>query len=237
MRSAPARSGVVDKWSTDYKSHNSIARRGVLVGAENDARKPESWAPTVLLLAAGAIAEFLYPMLISESRLGRWVEGALTVAILFGVCWAVGALVNLVTARPWKSPSSKTISVVIAVMVVNAIVLHFNDMLPGRTPSGSGATAEVSAPSSGGGEAGVRVEPAGGDVVNADGLAPYHGKVIPTDTCLEGQRRMQGHCVDPAFRVVRRGTLGRCPSGYVDHPAHPALCALPIVAERISSNR
>src|SRR5690606_9890865 len=117
----------------------------------------------VLLLAGGAIAEFLYPLQMSESRVGRWLEGALTVAILFGICWSVGALVNLVTARPWRSPSSKTISVVIAVMVVNAIVLHFNGTLPGRAPPGGGAAAQVSAPSAGG-EAEVGPGLAGGEV-------------------------------------------------------------------------
>lgn len=32
---------------------------------------------------------------------------------------------------------------------------------------------------------------------------------------------------------VARGALGSCPAGYVDHPANPAQCVLPIIAERM----
>lgn len=32
---------------------------------------------------------------------------------------------------------------------------------------------------------------------------------------------------------VKRGWFGRCPTGYVDHPADPKKCALPHVAERM----
>lgn len=32
--------------------------------------------------------------------------------------------------------------------------------------------------------------------------------------------------------IVDRGTFG-CPTGYVDHPADPSKCVLPVVAERI----
>ncbi len=37
--------------------------------------------------------------------------------------------------------------------------------------------------------------------------------------------------------VVDRGLLGGCPTGYVDHPADPKKCVLPIVAERMLNPR
>lgn len=204
------------------------------MNAENEARKPQSWAPTVLVASAVAIAEFLYPLLISETRLGRWGEGALTVAILFGVFWVVGALVNLVNVRPWRSPSPRVISVVIALMVVNAIILFFNGMLHGGRPGGGTGVDEVSSavPPA---DVAVGPKPHEAEVVNADGMKPYYGEVIPLDACPEGQNRVHGVCVDPAPRVVRRGLLGGCPIGYVDHPRAPELCALPYVAERLKS--
>lgn len=50
----------------------------------------------------------------------------------------------------------------------------------------------------------------------------------------EAWRRVQAAARSKApDYVVDRGAFGGCPTGYVDHPADPAKCALPVVAERM----
>lgn len=51
-------------------------------------------------------------------------------------------------------------------------------------------------------------------------------------SCKKGHHLDDGECVRDIPRVVDRGFFG-CTHGYVQHPADPEKCVLPVIAEKI----
>jgi len=73
----------------------------------------------------------------------------------------------------------------------------------------------------------------GGDQACPDGM---HGvdecwRDCPSGTTAAAE--WSAECIDWAEPIVDRGLLGGCPTGYVDHPANPKQCVLPVVAEQV----
>lgn len=155
----------------------------------------------------------------------RFLYSASFVLIAFGISWVLGALWNL-TSRPWRPPAVETL--VTGVVVLIGLSIH-GSWRNGEMPS-LAAIAHVR-------QASIARASARSDAL-ALGLKPYYGEIIspPEPSCPEGEQKISGHCVDRPDRVVERGFTGGCPTGYVDHPSSPDLCALPLEAARLLRN-
>ena len=169
------------------------------------------WVGILLAMSVGAVAEFGPTQLADPSRFWRWAEAALGLAFFYGAFWLIGATGNLLVKRPWRAPKPATLAVGIACVAILSVYINFH---PGYAQSG---TTRAAAP----------LQP----TVAPPGLKPYDGPVIAN--CPDEQRRVGAECVERAPLYVRRDALGDCPTGYVDHPTSPEMCALPAAAARM----
>lgn len=164
------------------------------------------WPAIGMAAALNALATYYVPIAVEPEFLLRMWLAAIGLACALGAAWLAVAAWNLRT-RPWRPPSLEQTS--IGALILVAVTIYGS--WPNGTMPSSAALAQF------------RASAAKGSSVTT---------AVADQICGPDQRFAYNHCIDDAPSYVERNWLGRCPTGYVDHPRSPQLCTLPWIRDR-----